>query len=165
MKSWSTVARSLNCITCATSCGRRVRTKRLPAVRAAASFSSMEAEVSTIRTIEMGRFSWAKIERSCLMPSSKTAKSSRVRPVTYCPRGSVMLTLRLMTSMPTSNTGGRGVVPRRLRGGGERREGGAQAEDGGEADVQRRGTPMRTFTPGRATVTSTLASRAGAALA
>ena len=39
------------------------------------SFSSMEAEVSIIRTSEMGRSSWVKIDSSCLTPSSKTAKS------------------------------------------------------------------------------------------
>ncbi len=82
VKSWSTVARSLNWMTSAASSGRRVLTNRVAAAWAVASFSSMEAEASISTAIEMGRFSWVKSDSSWRMPSSNTAKSLEVRSVT-----------------------------------------------------------------------------------
>ena len=75
MKVCSGVARSLNCTTCARSCGRSVFVKRIAASCAVLSFSSIEAEVSIISTIEIGRFSCVNRLSSWRMPSSKTAKS------------------------------------------------------------------------------------------
>ena len=56
--------------------------KRMAAAWATVSFSSMEADVSTMSTREMGRFSWVKRLSSCRMPSSKTAKSFSASSVT-----------------------------------------------------------------------------------
>ena len=56
--------------------------KRIAACWATVIFSSIEAEVSTMMTMEMGRFSWVNSDRSWRMPSSKTAKSDWPRSVT-----------------------------------------------------------------------------------
>ena len=74
--------RSLNCMTCGVVLGPQVSTKRMAAARAVGSFSSIEAEVSIMRTSEIGMSSWLKIESSWRTPSSKTAKSFLVRSVT-----------------------------------------------------------------------------------
>jgi len=70
-----------------------------------------------------------------------------------------------MTSMPVPNTGGRGRRARRglglRRGAGGEQQDGQQARRGeaaGDPFLQLRGMPMRTFAPGRATLTSTLRS-------
>ena len=79
--------------------------KRIAAAWAVGSFSSIEAELSIISTIEIGRFSWVNSDRSWRMPSSKTAKSFCRRSVTKLLRASVTDRLRLMISMPVPKLG------------------------------------------------------------
>ena len=54
----------------------------MAAARAVGSFSSIEAEVSSMRTSEIGMSSWLKMESSCRTPSSKTEKSFFTRSLT-----------------------------------------------------------------------------------
>ena len=144
----------------------------MAAACAVASFSSMEAEVSIISTMEMGRFSWVKRLSSWRMPSSNTAKSRWPRSVTKLFRASVTDRLRLMISMPGAED--RGLRPglgakRRRRGGGGE---GSRATRSGALRVHRsgpvaaQGSPeeasraeaigRKTSVPGRATLSSSL---------
>jgi hypothetical protein len=85
----------------------------IAAACAVPSFSSIEADVSIISTMEIGRFSWVKRLSSCRMPSSNTAKSFWPRVVTKLLCASVTERLRLMISMPVPKIGawGRAWAP------------------------------------------------------